>query len=442
MQFWTLAANINIKGLVVFVKNILLLTFGSRGDVQPYIALGKALTARGAKVTLCTSKSFTDAIRAQGLTAAPLSVDIRALAETPKFKKSLTTMRGKFRVMRESKQLMFQQLDETWRVAQQVRPDLIVYHPKAAAAAYIARALNAVAVPSFLQPGFLPTRHLPPVVVPFPDLGRFANRAANAVVGKLMQFGIRSLVGPWLKKHPELTSQGTIPLFEGYCPNGGSEVPRLHAFSSELVPKPSDWPTRDQVTGAWFLDETGESTDNSLLEFLSAGESPVYFGFGSMATGDPGRTTRIVIDAVRSTGRRAVLATGWGGLDATEVPDSIHVIKSAPHRWLFPKCSAVVHHGGAGTTHHGLRCGRPTLICPVFGDQPFWGKRVAATGVGPAPIPLKRLTTRRLEVALDQLHQEKFSRAAESISQEMLAEGGVNEVANLLITIKAQRASE
>ena len=364
------------------MKKVLVLTFGSRGDVQPYIALGEALAVRGAQVTLCTSKSFTSDIEAHGLSPAPLSVDVQTLAQTPEMKQALKSVRGRLSAMRTGKELVARQLEEMWRVAQDVRPDVIVYHPKAAAAPYFARALGAIAVPSFLQPGYLPTRRLPPVVVPFPDLGPIANRTSNAVIGALIDFGFRSLIKPWLKTQTALTAGGGLAAFDGYHPDA-REVPRLHAFSSHLAPEPDDWAQRDYVTGAWVLNESDAAPDAALVQFLSSGPPPVYIGFGSMPDDNPEQSTRMVIDAVQRAGVRAVLAAGWGGLTIADAPETIHMIESAPHDWLFPRCSAVVHHGGAGTTHQGLRCGRPTLVCPVFGDQPFWGKRIAAIGAGP-----------------------------------------------------------
>src|SRR5690606_19496179 len=105
----------------------------------------------------------------------------------------------------------------------------------------------------------------------------------------------------------------------------------------------------------------------------------------------------------RRTGQRGVLAKGWGGLAAADLPPDVAVVEDVPHDWLFPQVAAVVHHGGAGTTGAGLRAGRPTLICPFFGDQPFWGRRVAALGAGPRPIPQRRLTATRLAEAIREL---------------------------------------
>ena len=122
-----------------------------------------------------------------------------------------------------------------------------------------------------------------------------------------------------------------------------------------------------------------------------------------MASSHSKRVTKIVINALEKCGARAIIATGWGGLDADHLPDTIFKVNNVPHDWLFPKVSAVVHHGGAGTTAVGLRAGCPTLICPIFGDQPLWGKVVYELGAGVAPIPQKKLNVENLHHAINNL---------------------------------------
>src|SRR5690606_35862025 len=155
------------------------------------------------------------------------------------------------------------------------------------------------------------------------------------------------------------------------------------------------------ITGYLFLDEqAGWQPPPALEAFLDAGEPPVYIGFGSMAGRDPEAMTALVVEALALCGRRGLLLTGWGGLHAGAVPESIFVLDAAPHSWLFPRMAAVVHHGGAGTTAEGLRAGVPAVVVPFLFDQPFWGARIEALGVGPAPIPRKQLTAARLAGAI------------------------------------------
>ena len=188
-----------------------------------------------------------------------------------------------------------------------------------------------------------------------------------------------------------------------HLPDGRS-LPVLYGFSRHIIPPPEDWAQTATVTGYWFLDQDEHwNPPESLTEFLSEGEPPVYFGFGSIFGRDPKHTTQVILEAVRRTGVRAILAQGWGGLEptASTQSESVMFIEATPHSWLFPQVSAVVHHGGCGTTAAGLLAGKPTIVCPFFGDQHFWGRHVERLGVGPSPIPQKRLTVERLCRAID-----------------------------------------
>jgi sterol 3beta-glucosyltransferase len=149
---------------------------------------------------------------------------------------------------------------------------------------------------------------------------------------------------------------------------------------------------------AWFLDTYQPPAE--LSDFLAAGPRPIYIGFGSMTGNDPERLTRIALEAIARSGQRAVLLSGWAGLAAGDVPPNVLKLDSAPHGWLFPRMAAIVHHGGVGTTHEALRSGRPQVIVPFFGDQPFWADRVHELGVSPPPVLQEELTAEHLAEAI------------------------------------------
>lgn len=163
----------------------------------------------------------------------------------------------------------------------------------------------------------------------------------------------------------------------------------------------------------------------SLSKFLDAGEPPVYIGFGSIVLDDPDKFTSLIFEAVAKAGVRALVSKGWGGLgDEENTPENIYMLDNTPHDWLFPRVSAVVHHGGAGTTAIGLKCGKPTMIVPFFGDQPFWGAMVAKAGAGARdPIPYKKLTVEKLAEGLKQCLLPESRAAAERLAQGIAIEG-------------------
>ena len=414
------------------MATILMLTLGSRGDVQPYVALGAVLAQRGHDVTVSTGQGFGDLIAEHGLSSAPLSIDMQAMLETPALKAAMKSLKGRLDALRSTQALMQRQLDDMWSVARQVAPQVIVYHPKAFIACYLACALGAAAVPSFLQPAFGATGAFPHPLVRLPNLGPLGNRLSGRAMIALMRLGYRTMLRKWFPRHPEVSSDPGLDVLSGYHP-GRRRVPRLYAHSRHLVPKPPDWGPDDHVTGYWFPTRASSwEPPAELAAFLASGPPPVYVGFGSMPSVDADRTASVVVDALRQTKTRAILAKGWGVLSAAVSAEGIHVLESAPHDWLFPRCSAVVHHGGAGTTHEGLRWGRPTLVCPVFGDQPFWGRAVAELGVGPDPIPLRRLNEDRLAAALRTLQSESVQQKASSLSERIRSEGGAAATADLV----------
>jgi sterol 3beta-glucosyltransferase len=231
-----------------------------------------------------------------------------------------------------------------------------------------------------------------------------------------------SVVSHWRRESLRLPSR---PALSGDLEQtDGSPVPVLLGFSTQVVPRPSDWPPTVTVTGYWFLEEAVDwQPPAELLHFLEEGPQPVFIGFGSMAGRDPERLGRTVLDALRDSGERGIIVTGWGGTRLAGTPPGVFVLESAPYEWLLPRVKAVVHHGGAGTTAAGLRAGRPSVVCPFVADQPFWGARVAALGVGPEPIPQRKLTAGNLADAIrtaatDPAMRERAARLGERIRAE------------------------
>lgn len=213
----------------------------------------------------------------------------------------------------------------------------------------------------------------------------------------------------------------------------GSSADNSGDRSPGLVPKPPDWGPEIDIAGFVFLDLASSfKPPESLEKFMAAGEAPVYIGFGSIVVDDPDRFTSLIFEAVKKAGVRALVSKGWGGLGGEkDTPDNVYMLENTPHDWLFPRVRAVVHHGGAGTTAIGMKCGKPTMIVPFFGDQPFWGAMVARAGAGAhEAIPYKRLTADKLAEGIQQClspeAQESATKLAKCIAEE--GDGAVNAV--------------
>jgi sterol 3beta-glucosyltransferase len=227
-----------------------------------------------------------------------------------------------------------------------------------------------------------------------------------------------------------------LPPVPFYGPIASFLGPRLclDGYSALVAPRPRDWGASHYVAGYWFLDsDTNWQPPKALADFLSAGPAPICIGFGSMHDREAATVTELVKNALDRSEQRGILISGWGGLQTESASDRVFSIESAPHSWLFPRSAAVVHHGGAGTTAAALRAGVPSLIVPFMADQPFWGRRVYALGVGPEPIPHRRLTVDNLANSIRQMvaDQAMRQRAAE-LGNRIRAEDGINRAIDLL----------
>ena len=419
---------------------ITIITLGSRGDVQPYVALGRGLQAHGHSVTLCTAERFRDFIVDHGLNYGYMGDNILALADNQEVRKLMgetTNLFGALRTMVKMAgqvgPLQRQMVEDTWAAVEAADPDLIIFHPKTYTGTHFAEKLGIPAILAPTVPQFVATSELAPIGFPELPLGGWYNRMGYDMVVRMMGLGVGGYTNEWRKAHGlETQMRGT----DFVRKQAGEPIPVLHPVSKHVYPVPSDWPDNVHTTGYWFLDEQTDWTPPEALEnFLAAGEPPVYVGFGSMVSTDPRQMTETVIRGLQQAGVRGVLASGWGGLDADDLPASIFKLEQAPHSWLFPRMRAVVHHGGAGTTAAGLRAGKPTLICPYFGDQPFWGQRIYELGVGPTPLPQKQLTAEGLAAAIHTITtDDAMHRNASQVGEKIRAEDGVS---NAIAAIEA-----
>jgi sterol 3beta-glucosyltransferase len=377
--------------------NVLILTLGSRGDVQPFVALGRGLKAAGHNVTLSTASIFESFVKDNGLTYAHMDDGLIRLAET---KAGRAAMEGgsKTALLKQAIPLIRATINDSWAAAQASNPNVIIYHPKALGGYHIAEKLGIPGILSLPLPAYTPTSAFPnPILMSRARFGGFFNTLTYRVM-PLLSAPYAGAVNDWR------TSVG-LPRRSMFASElrraDGSPVPVLYSYSPHVVPTPPDFPPTTLASGYWFLDEgRGWTPPADLSAFLNAGDPPVYVGFGSMTGTNPEGKARMVLDALASTGQRGLLARGWGALKADALPPTVFMIDNAPHDWLFERVAAVVHHGGAGTTAAGLRAGKPTVIVPFMGDQFFWGERVAALGVGTQPIPQKALTADTLANAI------------------------------------------
>ncbi|HRN67236.1 MAG TPA: glycosyltransferase [Promineifilum sp.] len=422
------------------MAHITIVTTGSRGDVQPFIALGLGLTANGHTVRLATHTLYADWIQSNGLGFSPVEGDPMEAVQGRQGRDWMETGRRGLGFVRGFRELIGPILHQATAdvLAACDGTDLILFSGPAFYTAYnVAEKLGKPFIQSYLQP-VNPTREFPSAIFPTRHKGgALFNYATHVIGGQLFWQMIRPIMNDvrrdLLKLRPFSFGGPFLDMLR-------RRLPVVHGYSPTVLPKPHDWNESAFVTGFWFQDDPAYTPSEALATFLASGEPPVYVGFGSMTGNDPERLTAVTLEALRLSGRRGVLLSGWAGLAEGDLPDSVLRLDAVPHDWLFPHMAAVVHHGGVGTTHVGLRAGVPNVVVPFFGDQPFWGDRVYELGAGPRPISQSELTAGRLAAAIETATSDEAmrSRAAE-MGRRIQAERGVEEAVAIVNRYLAQR---
>lgn len=416
---------------------VVLLALGSRGDVQPMVALGKALQGAGKPVMVVALRNFAPLVEAAGLSFMPID---RSLDE------SLDAVPGS----------ALKIAGGAWSYTRAVSAWLADIAPQVAAAEMAAvepgdlvvagslsiddavalqEARGCLAVGVSMAPA-LPTAFGPSALVALRPharsrLNRWAGRAGIASGASMC-----TTTGSHLRDQlhlPRTSALGFVQLLQ--------TVPTLLATSPLVAPPPGDWPGNLCQTGFWFDDSPAWDPPADLTEFLAAGDPPVFIGFGSMPSADPRADVLLMMQAACRAGRRVVIRPshgfGWGGAEYS--PEDVYLLREAPYRWLFPQMAAIIHHGGAGTTAEALLAGVPNAVVAFGLDQPYHGRRIHDLGAGPAPIKRSKLTADRLAELITTLIRpaqaaQWLAGAAEARSH-LLQERGLEVAAERLSTL-------
>ncbi|CAL5404013.1 unnamed protein product [Camellia sinensis] len=410
---------------------IVMLIVGTRGDVQPFVAIGKRLQEFGHRVRLATHSNFKEFVLAAGLEFFPLGGDPKVLVGfMVKNKGFLPSGPSEIPIQRNQiKEIIFSLLpactypDPDTRVPFKV--DAIIANPPAYVTYACCRGTKSTTPYIFHNAMDAPTSEFPH---PFSRVKQEVGyRLSYQIVDALIWLGIWDIINEFRKK--KLKLRPVTYLSGSYS---SPDLPYGYLWSPHLVPKPKDWGPKIDVVGFCFLDLASNYVPpDSLVQWLENGRAPIYIGFGSLPVQEPEEMTNIIVKALQLTGQRGIINKGWGGLgNLAEPKDFVYLLDNCPHDWLFLRCAAVVHHGGAGTTAAGLKAACPTTVVPFFGDQPFWGERVHDRGIGPPPIPIEEFSLEKLVNAihfmLDPMVKQRAIELAKAMENEDGATGAVN----------------
>lgn len=443
--------------------NVVIQIVGSRGDVQPFVALGQVLRdTYGHRVRVATHPTFKSFVEDNGLEFFSIGGDpaelMAFMVKNPGLMPGIDALKSG--EITKRRQGIEQILSGCWRSCieagnglgppprlqpltapvderyvlpgdPQDRPfvaDAIIANPPSFAHIHIAEKMGIPLHMMFTMP-WSPTRAFPHPLANIESTNTdvvLANYVSYAMVEMMTWQGLGDVINRFRTK-----ALGLEPLSLIWAPGllNRLKIPTTYCWSPALIPKPADWGTEISIAGFFFLNLASNYTpEPELADFLAAGPPPVYIGFGSIVVDNPNALTRMIFDAVAATGVRALVSKGWGGLgvDSVGIPENVFMLGNCPHDWLFKHVSAVVHHGGAGTSAAGITLGKPTVVVPFFGDQPFWGAMIANAGAGPAPIPYKKLTAENLAGAIREALKPETQARAEELGARIRKEKGAD----------------
>lgn len=390
---------------------ILIAAIGSRGDIQPALALALGFRSAGHEVIVSAPPDFASWTMELGLPYAAAGDTVEHFMKKNAGEIGVNPLR----VVRMLKKVVGEQLPE-WHErtleAAQGADAIVSCHQFASRS--VAEKLGIPCICVIYQPTFLRSSHHPPMIVSWQGLPGWLNQIcwslSNAMVENIFKRPINHMRLKW----------GLPPVdsMKAYLCKG---VPFLLAADAVLAAPPPDWNEFEvTITGPWFYEDANELPDD-VEEFLQAGPPPVYVGFGSMPAKDPMNLTRVVVEGASARGRRVLMSKGWAGIGEGNLPPTVKVVHTPmPHHKLFPRLAVVVHHGGAGTTATALRAGVPQVIVPHLMDQYYYAKRMSGLGLAPEGIPAGQLSAARLAKAIDvslALPAENREKAARRLRQ-------------------------
>lgn len=410
---------------------VALVTFGTRGDVEPFVALAQRLRRAGHDAYLTAPSNFARSASLYGVPFRPFSCDTEELARRPDVKRILdsgSTLRFMKARMRQTV------LDEVnldvWRLTQDA--EAMAFRAGAPPAAYSIACKRGIPSVEVMYLPLEPSGELPAVAA---GMRRAGGPVFNRTMGHLTYQVFWRMFAPSANRfRRDVLQMPRLPFLGPRAEYARRRHPIICTYSPTVLPRPRDWRQDIHVVGYFFLEEPpGWQPRADLCAFLAAGPKPVYIGLGSMTTANPGKRASILLEGLRRSGQRAVFQGGWGKLDTGRpFPKEVFPLEEAPFAWLFPKMAAILHHGGAGTTSFALRAGLPSITLPHNFDQPYWAQRLYELGVSPRPLPIQRITADSVATAIAEVMKDAaFRQRAAAIGERIRSEDGVGQAVEL-----------
>ncbi len=416
--------------------NISILTIGAMGDTQPFISLGVRFKQEGHSVKLGARPDFAELAASYGIEFAPIGNPYKSLLRNEEVATAIGSGNMLKMIIKQAsdsnRRKAFLDGLDTDAINAVEGADAIIYKSSWIPFYSIAAKLGVPSASAMFMP-LTRTSSFPSFLI---GGGKDRGAMINSLIWRVTEQFIWQVSRNFDNRmRGELLGLPRLPFF-GPSARQLERTPLYYACSPTVIPRPADWPARIHVTGFWFSDPPpGWKPPSDLIAFLESGPPPVYVGFGSMPSGSAEDTLTLILKGLELSHQRGILLSGWAGIgEDRKLPEYAFGVESVPHSWLFPRMSAVVHHGGAGTTGAGLRAGVPSIVTPFVADQPNWAKRIEALGVGPRAIPFRELTAELLADAIRQATPDSAMRQrASALGEQIRREDGVGTTVDLFM---------
>lgn len=410
-----------------------LVTYGSRGDIQPFIALALGLMANGHTVTLAAPGNFKPLADSYGVNIHPLYGDVEMLVNSPLMMKCISTgsnitfVRSMLKETHNMRGPLFDGICEACKAADAI----IVVNTCILYVAAIGEKFNKKWLIVQLNPPMIPTKAFPMLMFDLPDiswLNPYSYKIINSILWQVSK-----------KDNAEFRQRiGLAPLKGSlYHKIILDRVPMIHAYSPELIAKPLDWEEHFTISGFFTLPKITDDKNlpialpDGLTEWLNAGTKPLYIGFGSIPFPDEKKLAGMINDILAISATRIVYCLGWSPSSELKSHPNLFIIRQADHGWLLPKCSAAIIHGGIGTVAAVLKAGIPAIVASIFVDQPAWGKIIEQKKLG-VHIPWRKLSADTVLKALNKMEQSPIAETIKEVSSRVNKEDGVGAAVKMI----------
>ncbi len=416
-----------------------LFSIGTRGDMEPFLAIAELLKEKGWDVLCVFPEQFRETVEEMGFRFEGFTKEFLKIMDAHETKMVMAGQGSVFKrikilikISRTGIRLSNEMVGLQYKVLKDETPYRVLYHPKC----------NYNILWGMANPG----KSI--MVSPIPFLGHtvdylttIGGEGYGKIINRFTFWFTNTMKAIMIKKSVKRFKNDYKGLKTTTTSIKKAMLQKEKSFypvSPSLFPRPDYWPSCANVVGYYERDKTVNwKPDAQLEQFINKYKKIVFITFGSMSNPNPKEKTQMIVDILKRNNISAIINTSWGGLEELEeYPDHIHFVSNIPYDWIFPKMYAIVHHGGSGTTHTALKYGCPSLIIPHIVDQFYWNRTTSKLNLGPKGMPIKKLNEKDFESKmLDLINNETYRKNVKAISESMKVESNKEKLYKMIVNV-------